>query len=126
MDEMLQKVQVEIIVIGSKISLSRLYQHGFLDELKRLSKKNISSRLVISHDTNRQNMVSKVGSSSVRQVRADVTPLPHFILMDGKELLFFTSREDTPRKKVSAIWTNYSVFAKAMYILFTKIWSDSA
>lgn len=125
LDEMKQRVQAEIYIMGSKVSIARLYQHGFLDGLKRLAGRNISIRLVISHDSNRQDIGRRVGSGSVRQAHPSIEPIPNFILVDGNELLFFTSREDAPRKKVSAIWTNYSALTKTMYMLFTEMWSDS-
>jgi len=122
LDEMKQRAHSEIYVMGGKVSLARLYQHGFFDGLKRLSK-DVSIRLLVSHGIT-GDIARKVGCF-IRQIRPDIEPIPNFILIDGKELLFFTSREDAPRKKVSAIWTNYSVLAKTMHTLFTEMWSDS-
>ncbi|MFQ6134284.1 MAG: TrmB family transcriptional regulator [Nitrososphaerales archaeon] len=126
MNEMQRNIESEVYIMASKMNLSRLDQEGYLDRLKDMAKKSgITIRLLVDRESEKQEVLKIMGDRSVRFLPANIRPVPHFILIDRKEMLFFTSKEDAPRKKISAIWTNYDVFTKALYIMFTKLWEDS-
>ncbi len=125
MNEIQRNIESEVCVMASKMNLARLDQEGFLDRLKDMAKKSgITIRLLVDIESEKQ-VVETIKDGSARFLPANIQPVPHFVLADGKELLFFTSKEDAPRKKISAIWTNYDVFTKALYIMFIKLWEDS-
>ncbi len=125
LNEMQHNTEKEICIMASKVELSRLDQEGVLDRLKNMAEyTRIIVKILTDLDSEKQ-LGNSNGHLSVRFLPKSIQPVPHFIITDKKNTMFFTSKEDEPRKKIAAIWTNYNVFAKALYIMFNKLWEDS-
>lgn len=124
MNEIPEKIENEISIMASQLNLARLDQEGILDKLLEKEKEiGISVKLLV--DLEAEKLAKNMNAKHVRFLPPSIKPAPHFLLVDNKEVIFFTSKEDAPRKQMSAIWTNYEVFNKALSIMFNKLWNNS-
>jgi sugar-specific transcriptional regulator TrmB len=125
LNEIILNINSEICIMASKFNLARLDQEGILDQIsEKNEKRRISIKLLTGLDSKK--LIEEImEKKSFRFLSGDISPIPHFIIADKKELVFFTSKDDAPRKKTSAIWTNYDVFTKALYIMLIKMWDDN-
>jgi sugar-specific transcriptional regulator TrmB len=130
--EVIQTAQREINIFASEEDLSRFYNSGFIEKLEKLSKKNPDINLLTNNSPKSRFFVEKIGVTNKRYVPADKGAIPTFILADQKQLIFMIRRfkektgKKTVRPKISALWTNYEAFIKALSSLFRELWSGAA
>lgn len=122
MNEIPEKIENEVSIMASKLNLARLDQEGIIDQLLE---KEIGVSIKLLVDLESKSFVKNMNAKHVRFLPPAIKPVPNFLLVDNKEVIFFTSKEDAPRKKMSAIWTNYEVFTKALTIMFNKLWKNN-
>ncbi len=124
-NEIIQKVQEEINVFASEEDLARFYHSGFIDKLESLSKKDFDVKFLTNDSRKSRFFVEKIKLENVQFACSDVENLPTFILADRKQLLLTIrkSSETVKREKISALWTNYEAFIKALETLFSELWN---
>jgi sugar-specific transcriptional regulator TrmB len=129
--EVIQNTQQEINVFASEEDLSRFYNSGFLEKLENLSKKNPKINLLTNNAPKSRFFVEKMKLPNKRYVSTDKAAIPSFILADQKQLVFMIKKinekngKKTVRPKISALWTNYEAFIKALSSLFSELWSGA-
>lgn len=127
--EVIQNAQREINVFASEEDLSRFYNSGFMETLERLSKKNLDINLLTNNSPKSRFFVEKIRLHNKLYVSADNDAIPTFILVDQKQLIFMIRKlikkngKKTARPRISALWTNYEAFIKALGSLFSELWS---
>ncbi len=129
-EEILAKTKKEIWVFLCDSDISRFYHSGFLDELERFAKKDLSARLLTSDSAKSCFFVKKLKLNDVKCLSKCPNDLPSFIIVDQEHLLFLIRRNseqsddvEQKRGKLAALWTNYEAFIKALSALFTELWS---
>jgi sugar-specific transcriptional regulator TrmB len=129
--EAIQNAQQEINVFASEEDLPRFYNSGFMAKLEKLSKKNKHIHLLTCKSPKSRFFIEKIKLPNKRYVSADKADVPSFILADQKQLVFMIKslNDKNGRKKVrpriSALWTNYDAFMKALNSLFSELWNDA-
>ena len=117
----LEKIKDELIKFGLT---ARLDQEGILDQLLEKEKETgISVKLLV--DPESEKLAEMLNARYTRFLPESIKPVPHFLLIDNNEVIFFPSKEDAPRKKMSSIWTNYDAFTRVLTIMFIKLWTNS-
>ncbi len=129
--EILTKTEREIWVFASDSDISRYYHSGFLDRLERTEKRDLSVRLLTNNSAKSCFFVKKLKLDGVKSSPVCPTDLPSFIIVDQEQLLFSIKRSEEEksdfedrREKLSALWTNYEAFVRALAVLFEELWSS--
>lgn len=126
-EEILEQTKKEICVFGADSDLARYYHSGFIDKLEKASKSNIGVRLLTNNSPKSCFFAEKVKLNDVKYASLEREDLPSFLISDQEQLLFSIKTNANPTveegKRVSALWTNYGAFVKALYVLFTELWS---
>lgn len=125
----LDKAKKEICVFASDSDISRFYHSAFLDKLERLAKKDFSVRLLTNDSPKSCFFVNKLKLNTVKNLSTCPRDLPSFIIIDQEQLLFLINKgneqndsgEDR-REKLTALWTNYEAFIRALSTLFSELW----
>ncbi len=129
-NEVIQNAQREINVFASEEELSRFYNSGLIEKLERLSKKKLNIKLLTNSSSKSRFFVEKTRLHNKHYVSADNNAIPTFILVDQEQLIFMIRRfiekngKKTARPRISALWTNYEAFIKALGALFAELWND--
>lgn len=129
--EIIQNAQREINVFASEEDLPRFYNSGFMEKLEKLSKKKLDINLLTSNSPKSRFFVEKIRLHNKRYVSADNDAIPTFILIDQKQLIFIIRKfsekngKKTAHPRISALWTSYEAFIKALGALFSELWSDA-
>lgn len=129
-EELLAKTKREIWVFLCDSDISRFYHSGFLDNLEKFAKKDLSVRLLTNDSPKSCFFVKKLKLNSAKCLSICPIDLPSFIIVDQEQLLFSIKRNneqnydmENKRKKLAALWTNYEAFIKAFGALFKEMWS---
>ncbi len=129
-EELLAKTKREIWVFLCDSDISRFYHSGFLDNLEKFAKKDLSVRLVTNDSPKSCFFVKKLKLNSAKCLAICPIDLPSFIIVDQEQLLFSIKRNneqnydmENKREKLAALWTNYEAFIKALGALFKEMWS---
>jgi sugar-specific transcriptional regulator TrmB len=127
--EVIQNAQREINVFASEEDLARFYNSGLIEKLEKPSKKKLEINLLANNSPKSRFFVEKIRLQNKRYTSADNDAVPTFILVDQKQLVFMIRRfnesnsKKTARPRISALWTNYEAFTKALGTLFSGLWS---
>jgi len=135
-NEILNCAKQEIFLFTAENDLSNLYYSGFLDNLAKISKKNIKVRLLTNKSQKSQFFIEKSKLRDMRFSGADVRNLPSFLIADNEQVILkIKSNGDEKqdemangrsRAKLASLWTNYEAFVGALTILFSELWSNSS
>jgi len=127
--EILEKTRNEIYVFVADSDLARFYHSGFIEKLEKASKRNIGVRLLTNKSRKSCFFAEKLRLNDVKYASLDGEELPTFLISDQEQLLFsiktngkLSSVEEDER--VSALWTNYEAFIKALKTLFLELWDS--
>jgi sugar-specific transcriptional regulator TrmB len=130
--EILEKTRKEICVFVADSDLARLYHSGFIDKLEKASKRNIGVRLLTNNSPKSCFFAEKFKLNDVKYASLKKEDLSSFLIADQEQLLFSIrtngkpSGEEEEDKRVSALWTNYEAFIKALKALFLELWNSNA
>jgi len=128
-EEILEKTRKEIYVFVADSDLARLYHSGFIDKLEKASKRNIGVRLLTNNSPKSCFFAEKLKLNDVKYASLGREDLSSFLISDKEQLLFSiktngnSSGVDEEDIRVSALWTNYEAFVRALSVLFTELWS---
>jgi len=131
-EEILEKTRNEIYVFVADSDLARFYHSGFIDKLEKASKRNIGVRLLTNNSPKSCFFAEKLKLNDVKYASLDREDLPSFLISDQEQLLFSIKTNGKPGgaeeegKRVSALWTNYEAFIKALRALFLELWDSDA
>jgi len=131
-EEILEKTRKEIYVFVGDSDLARFYHSGFIDKLEKAFKRNISVRLLTNNSPKSYFFADKLKLNDVKHASLDKEDLPSFLLSDQGQLLFSIKTngkladEEEEGKRVSALWTNYDAFIRALRTLFLELWDSDA
>jgi sugar-specific transcriptional regulator TrmB len=128
--EVIQNAQREINVFASEEDLPRFYNSGLTETLEKLSKKNVDINLLTTNSPKSRFFIEKIKLQNKKYAATDNDEVPTFILADQKQLIFIIRKSNEKnhrkiaRQKISALWTNYEAFIKALRALFSGLWSN--
>jgi len=128
-EEILEKTRKEIYVFVADSDLARLYHSGFIDKLEKASKRNIGVRLLTNNSPKSCFFAEKLKLNDVKYASLGREDLSSFLISDKEQLLFSiktngnSSGVEEEDIRVSALWTNYEAFVRALSVLFTELWS---
>jgi len=128
-DEILEKTKKEIYVFVADSDLARYYHSGFIDKLEKASKRNIGVRFLTNNSPKSCFFAEKLKLNAVKYASLEREDLPTFLISDQEQLLFSIKTNGKPGdveeadKRVSALWTNYEAFIKALKALFLELWN---
>jgi sugar-specific transcriptional regulator TrmB len=122
-DELLDNAHKEVSVFASEHDIANFYHSSLLDELEKISKKDIDVRLLTSYSPKSCFFIEKLKLKKTKYSSSNVEELPTFVLADDEQLLLLI-RKDNGKKRVAALWTNYDAFVKALKTLFLELWSS--
>jgi len=131
-EEILEKTRREIYVFVADYDLARFYHSGFIDKLEKASKRNIGVRLLTNNSPKSCFFAEKLKLNDVKYASLEREDLPSFLISDQEQLLFSIKANGKPideeeeGKRVSALWTNYEAFIKALRALFLELWGSDA
>jgi len=131
-EEILEKARKEIYVFVADSDLARFYHSGFIDRLEKASKRSIGVRLLTNNSPKSYFFAEKLKLNDVKYASLDREGLPSFLISDQEQLLFSIKANGKPSgveeegKRVSALWTNYEAFIKALKALFLELWGSNA
>lgn len=128
-DEILENAKKELLVFAPEDDLSRFYYSGFLDKLEKSAKNNMGVMLLTNHSSKSRFFIDKT-KLNAKYSASKIEDLPSFIIADQEHLLLSirktddNSNEDASarRGRITALWTNYGAFIKALGKLFTELW----
>jgi sugar-specific transcriptional regulator TrmB len=126
--EILEKTQNEIYFFVADTDLARFYHSGFIDMLEKASRRSITVRLLTNDSPKSCFFAEKFKLNDVKYASLTKEDLPSFLISDQTQLLFSinnngkSAKSEDNEAKVSALWTNYEAFIKALTILFTELW----
>jgi sugar-specific transcriptional regulator TrmB len=123
--EILENTEKEVIVFASDDDLARLYHSGFLDKLERVAKKRLKVRLLTNYSPKSCFFIEKTKLANVKYSVVGVDELPCFIVSDGEQLLLLI-RNNGGKRRIAALWTNYSAFLKTLSVLFNELWEHES
>lgn len=129
-EEILEETEREICVFALDSDFARLYHSGFLDKLEKVTKKGVDIRLLTNNSPKSCFFAGRLKLDGVKHASLNGDDIPSFLIADQKQLLFFIKTnngkddEDTRKgsERVSALWTNYEAFIKALRALFSELW----
>ena len=131
-NEILEKASKAVQVFAPESDLARLYYSGFLDKLERVSKKSAGVMVLTNHSPKSRFFVEKT-KLNVKYSDSDIDDLPSFIITDQEQILLSIRKNngDTEdprgrRERITALWTNYGAFTKALGKLFCELWETEA
>ena len=130
-EAILEETRTEIYVFASDSDFARLYHSGFLDKLESVVKKGVNVRLLTNNSPKSCFFAEKLKLDGLRCSPLNGDDLPSFLISDQEQLLFSIKTQngkrddDTERgsERVSALWTTYESFIKALSALFTELWN---
>lgn len=128
-EEILEKTKKELCFFVADSDLARYYHSGFIDKLEKASKRNIGVRLLTNNSPKSCFFAEKLKLNDVKYASLNREDLPSFLISDQEQLLFSiktngnSSGVEEEDIRVSALWTNYEAFIKALSVLFTELWS---
>jgi len=128
--EILEKTRNEIFIFVADSDLARFYHSGLIDKLENASKRNIGVRLLTNNSPRSCFFAEKLKLNDVRFASLDKEDLSSFLISDQEQLLFSiktngkSSSGEEGDKRVSALWTNYEAFIKALRALFLELWDS--
>jgi len=131
-EEILEKARKEIYVFVADSDLARFYHSGFIDRLEKASKRSIGVRLLTNNSPKSCFFAEKLRLNDVKYASLDGEDLPSFLISDQQQLLFSIKTNgkagggEEESKRVSALWTNYEAFIKALKALFLELWGSNA
>jgi hypothetical protein len=127
-NEILEKANKEVLVFAPETDLARLYYSGFLDKLEKLSKKSEGVMLLTNRSPKSQFFVEKI-KLNVKYSVSNIEDLPSFIIIDQEQILLSIRKDNGDsedqrgrRERITALWTNYNAFIKALGKLFGELW----
>ncbi|MBT0159454.1 hypothetical protein G4O51_05670 [Candidatus Bathyarchaeota archaeon A05DMB-2] len=126
--EIIQNAQQQIRVYASEEDLPRFYHSGFMEKLEKLSKKKLDIKFLTSDSPKSRFFTEKIKLLNKR-IAPPETAAPSFILADQKQLLFMIRKISGAKRrkiacpKITALWTNYEAFIKALSALFNQLWN---
>lgn len=126
--EAIQNAQREIALFVSENDMPRFYNSGLMEKLEARSKLDI--KLLADNSSITRFFIEKIQLQNKRYALTEVKVVPTFILVDHKHLIFMIrhsaekSGKRATRPGISALWTNYDAFIKALSALFTELWSN--
>jgi len=124
-DEILTKVEREVLVFTSEHDITNFYHSGLLDKFEKTSKKGIDVQLLTNYSPKSCFFVDKIKLKKAKYSLSSIEDLPTFIITDDEQLLLLIRKNDG-KKRTAALWTNYDAFIKALRALFIELWNNNA
>jgi sugar-specific transcriptional regulator TrmB len=124
-DEIVGKAGSEILVFISECDIANFYHSGFLEKLEKALKKGVNVQLLTTYSPKTCFFLEKTKLKRAKYSQLNADELPTFIIADNEHLLLLI-RKDNGKKKVTALWTNYDAFIKALKTLFNELWNNKA
>lgn len=121
-DELIANASKEVLLFVSEQDIARFYHSSLLDKLDRLSKKNISARLMTNYSPKSRFFIEQLKFKKVRCSPSDVSELATFLIADDEQLLLLI-RKNNGKRRVASLWTNYAAFIVALKTLFLELWN---
>jgi len=131
-EEILEETKREIYVFAADSDFARLYHSGFLDKLEKVTKKSVNIRLLTNNSPKSCFFAGKLRLDGVKCAPLNGDDLPSFLISDREQVLFSIKTQNGKRDddteegngRVSALWTNYESFIKALRALFLELWNS--
>jgi len=129
--DILEKTRKEIFFFVADSDLASFYHSGFIDMLEKASRRNISVRLLTNNSPKSCFYAEKLKLNEVKYASLTKEDLPSFLISDQEQLLFSiknngkSANDEDEGYKISALWTNYEAFIKALKTLFSELWSSN-
>lgn len=124
-DEVLNNAEKEVFVFASEHDIASFYHSGLLDNLEKVSKKNINVQLLTNYSPKSCFFIEKIKLKKAKYSLSNAEELSTFLLTDDSQLLLLI-RKNNGKKRVAALWTNYDAFVKALKALFLELWNNDA
>ena len=114
------KSEVDIVAFGT--DLTRALDAGVLRKSRELHRKGVVIRLLTDSKSKVLDSEPSLSNSiEVQRTESVIEAAPHFVVVDGQELLMFTKLPGgsrAARKKATAMWTNSLTLVQTMRRLF--------
>jgi sugar-specific transcriptional regulator TrmB len=129
--EILEETVKAIYVFASDSDFARFYHSGFLDKLEKVARKGVDVRLLTNNSPKSYFFAGKLKLEGVKCAPLNGDDLPSFLISDQEQVLFSIKMQKGKRddnteegsEKISALWTNYEAFIKALKTLFLELWN---
>ena len=122
LSEIIDRAKGEVDIVAFGTDLTRALDAGALRKAHDLHKRGVVIRLLTDVKSKARNVeASFSGSVEVQQTESVTEAAPHFVVVDGRELLMFTKLPGgsrAARKKATALWTNSPTLVQTMKRLF--------
>jgi sugar-specific transcriptional regulator TrmB len=124
LSDLIAMAQNEVDMVAFGTDLTRALDAGILRKARDLHNKGVAIRLLT--DVKPKALEAELSHSSwidIRQTESAIESAPHFVVVDGHELLMFTKLPGgsrTARKKATAMWTNSLTLVQTMKRLFDE------
>lgn len=120
--EIVSSALKEIAAFASEADIGNFYHSGLLDKLEKTSNSDVKVQLLTNYSPKNCFFIEKLKLKTAKYVASRVDDLPTFILADDEQLLLLI-RDNSEKKKVAALWTNYDAFTKTVKALFLEMWT---
>ncbi len=124
-NEILNNAVKEVSIFTSEHDIPSFYHSGLLDKLEKISKKDVDVQLLTNYSPKSCFFIEKIKLKKAKYSLSNVDELPTFILIDNSQLVLLI-RTNNGKKRVSALWTNYDAFVKALKTLFMELWNNNS
>lgn len=122
LSEIIDRAKDEVDIVAFGTDLTRVLDAGALRKARDLHKRGVVIRLLTDVKSKARDVeASFSGSVEVQQTESVTEAAPHFVVVDGRELLMFTKLPGgsrAARKKATALWTNSPTLVQTMKRLF--------
>lgn len=126
-NELLEKTQEKFRIFASADYLSELFYNDFSDNLKSQADK-VEVTFVTDDSSKSAYFIGQMNWLGESHRIVDEQNLPCFMISDNKEVLIVFHEKDNDnedeakmKRRVTAIWTNYSALVNTFQTLFSKI-----
>ncbi len=122
--EIVGEGEKNVIMIASEPALFHVDRLGVLERMSEVSRRNIEVRVLAEVTQRVRPIVAHMGKIPIKSF-SDY-PTPHFLVVDGKQIIFLTRPiESVDPKEATAIWTNSPMLIRTMQHFFENMWSSA-
>ena len=121
--EIIDEGKSNLTMIASEPALFHVDRLGVLEKMREVTRRDMEVRVLAEVTPRVREIVEHMGKIGTKSF--DDYPSPHFLIVNGKEMLFLTRPlESVDPRDATAIWTNSPMLIKTMQHLFESVWSS--
>lgn len=121
--EIIDLSKSQVTMVAPERALYHADRFGVIDQMNKASKRNVMVKLIAEMTPRTKEIEDRMKQIPTKGF-INHSP-PHFLISDGKQIIFLTSpMESVDPKEANAIWTNSSMLVGTMQHFFENMWES--